>query len=1340
MFLAKIEKTIINPNGKNSADTVLIHELDHAIRSYIDKDGNLKTVFNKEALKNLDKETADKIENAYGKDMSEDTRKDEQNAHFAEYLTNKNTLKHLVSEKPSLKQRILSFFKKASTDYAEYPSLEGAAKKYYRTYKKLFDQFSERNAQSNASESQASAVAVKKKRKSSADFDKTKKTTVSSMNTENMHDTERYTLKPYSEKQKENWKNSKSIVIYESPEQLRTFVKLSRNNGQYNKKIYFGAISTELAQRIYEGTGLNLENYNVALYANEIRKIFKDHGNEETEHLRGQRAITESDFAQIPDVMQNATEIYRSETDYEGKPAIVFVKADENSRTTIVAVVSDKHLDLRVQTEYIHPQNKKGTLATPLGEQAPNNTPKASSGTDSTNIIPLPTDSVNPSEQNNSKTKLSLPLDITISDVDALRAIGKKSINDFTDENIQASEAWAKKFYKELGTKSPFFRRWFGDWRAYDTTEIDYVPVNTNFVENGSIPRGEFYNDDTKWDISVKSNGVDKTKNQMGVGSKEHRSLIDLENMIDHAILLDTVVADNPSKKMGSSAVFVHHLYCPINMNGNKGIAKIYVSEHIEGEHKFYLTKIEEVSRAIGKNTNEGADVHRAKSTAGETSSTVSIAKLFEFVKKHDKNFEKDSKKPVYFNPKPVNPILLNEDGTPKVFYHGTSQRFTEFRPEEMSSQEGSYFFAENKEDAQAYGDYVMSVYLTGEKLANYDDQPYEFYRLRNKRKQVEWLKERGYDGWYADMDSGGWGELSVFSPTQVKSATDNIGTFSGSKDIRYSLPLDESTRQDRQERIAKLEEKLYGTITKERNVLYDENSGKYIGKQGQSFILVDDAASAIMDQYVIERAMNSKKYLAKQGIYPNVRREKVKSVRQYSDYQRLEMQREIDAMKEGYSSYYAKETYLERQQKERELSELEGSYWVKAARKDLPAFSDMGNEIYYHTTSAIELFARTAKALGAVEVHHSAKKGSKFSSSIYLKLGDTELRVSDHFLPDTAEREDRGGFRWDDEIVFRKYPAGDTYELVKIKTKDEMEAWVKSKFGIDDTSTKLGSTTKYSLPLDGDAQNEFVSETIGSIRTKVDENYKAPLKDKVFSGWTASQIAFTNAQAGIESIGKKLGIKDIETLVQTVRAANSQADEMIAGNQYRIGAEDKVYQGEGLAKIFDPISKKGEDVKREFFDYLFNYHNIDRMSLEERSVKENDSRKSKLKKIVETPDATFNIGRANMTVGQLTKVIANNTRTKVYSKKDVLEVMKQFCYFYSVAAIKSPSRASCRRFKRSGFLPPTTLPSISQTARHMDPAEVTMISSASSISSIINGLSSTVMPNRRHFSIKCPR
>ena len=143
------------------------------------------------------------------------------------------------------------------------------------------------------------------------------------------------------------------------------------------------------------------------------------------------------------------------------------------------------------------------------------------------------------------------------------------------------------------------------------------------------------------------------------------------------------------------------------------------------------------------------------------------------------------------------------------------------------------------------------------------------------------------------------------------------------------------------------------------------------------------------------------------------------------------------------------------------------------------------------------------------------------------------------------------------------------------------------------------------------------LSETRGSIMTEVDPEYKPTVQDKVFSGWTAVQIAFTNAQAGIEAVGKKYGVRNIESLVQAARSSRNQAEEMIAGNQYRIGADTKTYQGEGLEQIFRPISRQGEEVKGDFFDYLFNYHNMSRMTLEQRSMAEQQTRLNDLKKKV---------------------------------------------------------------------------------------------------------------------------
>ena len=75
-----------------------------------------------------------------------------------------------------------------------------------------------------------------------------------------------------------------------------------------------------------------------------------------------------------------------------------------------------------------------------------------------------------------SEVKNSLKL--TDREVGSLQNIGKKIVNQFTQEDIKVTENFAKLYYKEIGTKSPFFRSGFGDWREYDITSIT-VAIDT---------------------------------------------------------------------------------------------------------------------------------------------------------------------------------------------------------------------------------------------------------------------------------------------------------------------------------------------------------------------------------------------------------------------------------------------------------------------------------------------------------------------------------------------------------------------------------------------------------------------------------------------------------------------------------------------------------------------------------------------------------------------------------------------------------------------------------------------------------------------------------------------
>lgn len=181
-----------------------------------------------------------------------------------------------------------------------------------------------------------------------------------------------FSLKEYDESQINNGAGSKKIVIYKDDEQLLKFVNDSLNNKNKGKKIYLGMVPDKLAGYVLQQTGVDISNRNVVVDSSEINKIIKDHGNEETENLRCQRAITPNDFLDIRTIIESPDKVELADGDYFGRSMIKFIKK-LNGRTTIVTYDSRKHNDLRVQTMYSG-QNKK-SLATATPEQADVNTP-----------------------------------------------------------------------------------------------------------------------------------------------------------------------------------------------------------------------------------------------------------------------------------------------------------------------------------------------------------------------------------------------------------------------------------------------------------------------------------------------------------------------------------------------------------------------------------------------------------------------------------------------------------------------------------------------------------------------------------------------------------------------------------------------------------------------------------------------------------------------------------------------------------------------------------------------------------------------------------------------------
>lgn len=156
---------------------------------------------------------------------------------------------------------------------------------------------------------------------------------------------------------------------------------------------------------------------------------------------------------------------------------------------------------------------------------------------------------------------------------------------------------------------------------------------------------------------------------------------------------------------------------------------------------------------------------------------------------------------------------VVNDDGTPRVVYHGTNAKFWTFDLSRSGSNfgdvaEGLFFFTNKKSGYQnSASDYarnavknggeerVLGCYLNMKKpLVLHSDGYYTptAYFDKNAEAVYKQYLNGDYDGIIIENSDKSVDDSVIYmldNPTQIKSATDNLGTFdSGNPDIRYSL------------------------------------------------------------------------------------------------------------------------------------------------------------------------------------------------------------------------------------------------------------------------------------------------------------------------------------------------------------------------------------------------------------------------------------------------------------------------------------------------------------------------------------------------------------------------
>lgn len=478
------------------------------------------------------------------------------------------------------------------------------------------------------------------------------------------------------------------------------------------------------------------------------------------------------------------------------------------------------------------------------------------------------------SGQKNSYSDEEWKKPITPSDVKTAQSIVRKSINAFTSEEIRKTQKWAHKFYRELGTKSPFFRAWFGDWRAHDTGEVKVaeIPEYAATNEARKANRGIVRNNDTGWDIRISRDGETNTISHAGGDKLSEYGLAGIRGLTENGVLLDSEVHEHHTNNAKNDMIaFDHKLYAVgRDTSGNVALYKITVEEAYHdhkntNERRFHNLKyIEKVATVGGRTAGQSLP---GVSTNDDIATTYTVADILSLVKTYDKDFT-----PAH----DVSPELLNEDGTPKVFYHQTDADFTIFNTSNQragrldNDTPTGMFFKPTDQDIGISGKRQMAVYLSARNMlelknrenahrywmekvpqyaelqAQYDavDEKYnvmyeeaeaagdawyeqhyddmvsgkigdeeamqimdapldkilaewksktEPISVRQKKLITAYMQQSRYDGLHLQYDGTRNGvdveTYVVFSPNQIKSATDNIGTFDrGNNDIRYSI------------------------------------------------------------------------------------------------------------------------------------------------------------------------------------------------------------------------------------------------------------------------------------------------------------------------------------------------------------------------------------------------------------------------------------------------------------------------------------------------------------------------------------------------------------------------
>ena len=362
-----------------------------------------------------------------------------------------------------------------------------------------------------------------------------------------------------------------------------------------------------------------------------------------------------------------------------------------------------------------------------------------------------------------------------------------------------------------LQVRTRAFKNWFGDWEKSARIEKlrnskPAVITGSEFditdnpkkaaIEYGKKLQGYYTNKDTGTVIQLqrgrRNGGINEVLQHNYKDIPHIQSVAAIPQIIEKSTFIDSKLNNDIEKN--PSVVSYDHYVCGLKIGDADYTVHALIAMDSKG-NRYYDHNLVQIEKKKLLDEIQQATSNGDFGTTPDTKSTISnsdrkVTELFSILQTNSSK-------------------CVDSNGEPLVVYHGTREKFNAFRKGYFS------FFSSNKEVADVWGNTndaeeryrgriinafvaLKNPYVIDANHTSWDRLKYADGKKGDTIDVSRYALQNGYDGVIIYNISEGYkrgDNIIAFSPSQIKSATSNNGSFSeNSDDIRFSIVGERNT------------------------------------------------------------------------------------------------------------------------------------------------------------------------------------------------------------------------------------------------------------------------------------------------------------------------------------------------------------------------------------------------------------------------------------------------------------------------------------------------------------------------------------------------------------------